>query len=228
MKFSPTVPLALVLAAGMAVAAGAQTTPGTSDTKSTVIKPPIGSTQTQPGLNDNKSATSSTEMKTTEPKGKSAEMKAIEPKGKSAEMKTEPRAKRTAHLKATHPKRMAQMKATPKRFAKLQRGGAVEPTAQAQNFTPDQVRQAQEQLKSAGLYNGPTDGMMDPDTRAALARFQQQNGLRRTETLDQQTLARMNTGSNTGQTTGFGSSAPTGNQAPPAGAGGNTGQPINR
>jgi len=213
----------------MAAAAAAQTTPGTSDTKSTVIKPPIGSTLTQPGLNDNKSATSPTEMKTTEPKGKSAEMKAIEPKGKSAEMKaTEPRAKRTAHLKATHPKKMAQLKATPKRIAHLRRGGAVEPTAQAQNFTPDQVRQAQQQLKTAGLYNGPTDGMMDPDTRAGLARFQQQNGLRRTETLDQQTLTRLNTGLNTGQTTGFGSSAPIGNQAPPTSAGGNTGQPINR
>jgi hypothetical protein len=216
MKFSPTVPLALVLAAGMAVAAAAQTTPGANDSKATVVKPQAGPTQAQPGMNDNK-AKSSTEMKTVEPKGKSAEMKA-----------TEPRAKRTAHLKATHPKKMAQLKATPKRIAHLRRGGAVEPTAQAQNFTPDQVRQAQEQLKTAGLYNGPTDGMMDPDTRAGLARFQQQNGLRRTETLDQQTLTRLNTGLNTGQTTGFGSSAPTGNQAPPTSAGGNTGQPINR
>src|SRR5438094_6198073 len=42
-----------------------------------------------------------------------------------------------------------------------------------------------------GLYNGPADGMMDPDTRAALARFQQQNGLQQTQSLDRQTLARL-------------------------------------
>ena len=106
------------------------------------------------------------------------------------------------------------------------RGGGVEPTAQAQNLGPDQIRQAQQQLQAAGLYNGPTDGMMDPDTRAALARFQQQNGLRATQNLDQQTLARLNANQTT---TGFGSSAPSGTQAPPASAGGNTtGQPINR
>jgi len=90
----------------------------------------------------------------------------------------------------------------------------------------DQVKQAQLQLQAAGLYNGPTDGMMDPDTRAGLARFQQQNGLRATQTLDQQTLARLNANQ---ATTGFGSSAPSSNQAPPTSAGGNTtGQPINR
>jgi hypothetical protein len=232
MKFSPTVPLALVLAAGMAVAAAAQTTPGTSDSKSTVIKPQVGSTQIQPGMNDKK-GTSSTEMKTTEPKGKSAEMKATEPKAKSAdEMKaTQPRAKRTAHLKATHPKRMAHMTAretTGKRIAHLRHPGMqAQNLAQTQNFTPDQVKSAQQQLQAAGLYNGPTDGMMDPDTRAALARFQQQNGLRTTQTLDQQTLARLNMNQTT---TGVGSSAPIGNQAPPASAGGNTTpqQPINR
>jgi peptidoglycan hydrolase-like protein with peptidoglycan-binding domain len=87
-------------------------------------------------------------------------------------------------------------------------------------LTPDQVKTTQQQLQAAGLYNGPTDGMMDPDTRASLARFQQQNGLHRTERLDRQTLARLNTK----QTTGSGSStAP----AAPASAGGNTtGQPT--
>jgi hypothetical protein len=224
MKFSPTVPLALVLAAGMAVAAAAQTTPSTSDSKSTVsepkstvVKPMTGSTPIQPGLNDK--ATSPGQLK-------SSETKAIEPKAKSADMKaTQPRTKRTAHLKATHPKRMAQMKATHTkgiRTAHLQR-----PITQTQNLSPDQVKQAQQKLQAAGLYNGPTDGMMDPDTRAALARFQQQNGLRSTQSLDQQTLARLNAKQTT---TGSGASAPTGNQAPPASAGGNTTgqQPINR
>lgn len=121
-------------------------------------------------------------------------------------------------------------------------------STEAQNFTPDQVRMAQGQLHAAGLYNGPTDGLMDPDTRAALARFQDQNGLRRTETLDGETLARLNSS----ETTGSGSSMPpaspatstatstatspatspaapnsnTGATAAPLGAGGNTaGQP---
>jgi Putative peptidoglycan binding domain len=220
MKFSPTVPLALVLAAGMATAAAAQTAPGSlSEPKSSIATPQTGSMQSQQGLNDNKAignkATSSAQMKSEEPKAKSAEMKA-----------TQPRTKRIAHVKATHLKRTAQMKATQAtntRTAHLQR-----PATQAQNFTPDQVKGAQEQLRSAGLYNGPTDGMMDPDTRAALARFQQQNGLRSTQTLDQQTLARLNSG----QTTGFGSSAPSGNPGPsaPPSAGENTTgqQPINR
>ena len=206
MKFSPTVSLALVLAAGVAGAAVAQTTmtPGTgtaslpkssiSEPKSTVAKPLAGPT---------------------------GEMKAAEPKAKSAEMKaTQPRAKRTAHLRATHPNRMAQMKAA--RTAHLQR-----PMTQAERLTPDQIKAAQQQLQTAGLYNGPVDGMMDPDTRAALARFQQQNGLHRTERLDRQTLARLNGN----QTTGVGSSTPSGNEgaAAPTNAGGNTtGQPIGR
>jgi putative peptidoglycan binding protein len=232
MKFSSTMLLALVLAAGMAAAAAAQTAPSTSDPKSTVsepkptvVKPMTGSTQTQPGMNENK-ATSPGPMK-------SSEAKAIEPKAKSAEMKaTQPRAKRIAHVKAVHPKQIAQMKAmhgSAKRVAHLRHPAMQgQHLAQAQKLSPDQVKGAQEQLKSAGLYNGPTDGMMDPDTRAALARFQQQNGLRQTQSLDQKTLARMNSG----QTTGFGSSAPSANQgtsAPPSAGGNTTGQqPINR
>ena len=100
------------------------------------------------------------------------------------------------------------------------------PSGQAQNSPNYQVRDAQTALHAAGLYNGPIDGMMDPDTRAAIARFQQQSGLRRTETLDAQTQARLMSN----QATGSGSSAPgaaavpDGNQgptSPPIGAGGN-------
>jgi len=208
MKFSPTVPLALFLAAGMAAAATAQTAPGTaSEPKASVAKPLAGSMQSQQGLNDNKAAPTAQS---------SAQMKSEEPK-----------AKRIAHLKAMHPKRLAQMTG---RTAHLRH-----PAMQAEELTPDQIKGAQQQLQAAGLYNGPTDGMMDPDTRAALARYQQQNGLRRTEALDPQTLARLNTN----QTSGVGSSAPgpsttvapSGNQGAPAqpSAGGNTtGQPINR
>ncbi len=88
--------------------------------------------------------------------------------------------------------------------------------AEAQRYT-DQVKDAQERLHAAGLYNGPADGIMEPETRAALARFQEQNGLQRTETIDRPTMARLLGGppANTG------SSQPTSEPAP-AGAGGNT------
>jgi hypothetical protein len=231
MKLSPTVPLALTLAAGMALAAAAQTTPGSSDQKSTAtelkstaVKPMTGSTQTEPGMNGGQATSSAPMMSSTtngiEPKSQIG----IEQKSQStAEMKTpRHRVKHTAHLRVTHPQRLVQMR-TEQRTA-MSSARERGPMTQAANLSPDQIQQAQQQLQAAGLYNGPTDGMMDPDTRAALARFQQQNGLRRTDSLDQQTLARLNSGQTT---TGFGSSAPTTNQAPPASAGGNTtGQPA--
>ncbi len=86
--------------------------------------------------------------------------------------------------------------------------------AEAQRYT-DQVKQAQERLRAAGLYNGPADGIMEPDTRAALARFQEQNGLQRTETIDRPTMARLMGG----PPTNTGSSQPSSEPAP-AGAGG--------
>jgi putative peptidoglycan binding protein len=224
MKFSSTMTLALVLAAGMAAAASAQTVPGAaSEPKSSIAKPQTGSMPSMQGLNDSKAmdnkGASSAQLKSEDPKAKSVELKSEQPKAKSAEMKaTQPRAKRIAHVKAIHQKRVAHLRHPAMHGQNF---------AQAQKSSPDQVKGAQEQLKSAGLYNGPTDGMMDPDTRAALARYQQQNGLRATQTLDQRTLARLNSG----QTSGVGSSAPSGNQgasAPPS-AGGMTGQqPINR
>jgi hypothetical protein len=68
----------------------------------------------------------------------------------------------------------------------------------------EQVRMAQQRLHAAGIYNGPEDGIMDPDTRAALARYQEQRGLRRSESLDPSTLASLE-GS---QSPGFGSTPP--------------------
>ena len=73
---------------------------------------------------------------------------------------------------------------------------------------------------------------MDPDTKMAIARFQEQHGLRRTENLDQPTLAQLKSS----QTTGYGSSAPAASPAAPGAApgsapaqagagGGTTGQP---
>lgn len=80
---------------------------------------------------------------------------------------------------------------------------------QAMGTDENRVRQAQDQLHAAGLYNGPIDGIMGPDTRAALTRFQMQSGLQRTDTLDDQTFARlMNAKSGAPATMGSGSSTP--------------------
>ncbi len=65
------------------------------------------------------------------------------------------------------------------------------PHGQAANLSPDTVKQAQQQLKSEGLYHGAIDGRVGPATRAAVRRFQQQNGLTTNAMLDQETLQRL-------------------------------------
>ncbi len=67
-----------------------------------------------------------------------------------------------------------------------------------------QIKTAQQQLKADGLYKGQVTGKFDRNTRMAVARFQQQNGLQRTAKLDRQTLDRL-TGN---QAVGVGSSTP--------------------
>lgn len=62
------------------------------------------------------------------------------------------------------------------------------PAARGPAAGDEQVKQAQQQLQYGGFYNGPVDGIMDPDTRAAIARFQQEHGLRRTQSLDRATM----------------------------------------
>jgi len=57
---------------------------------------------------------------------------------------------------------------------------------------PQTVAQAQRDLRSQGLYNGPIDGIIGRETRTALSQFQQQNGLPQTAQLDQNTLDRLN------------------------------------
>jgi peptidoglycan hydrolase-like protein with peptidoglycan-binding domain len=82
--------------------------------------------------------------------------------------------------------------------------------AHTQTLTRQQVRTAQQQLKSDGLYKGPIDGMMNHQTRVAIANFQKQNGLARTARLDRNTLGRL-TGD---QGVGVGSSMPNNPKAP--------------
>ena len=57
----------------------------------------------------------------------------------------------------------------------------------AANPSKDDIRWAQVELRMIGLYDGSLDGIAGPETRRALLRFQQSNGLERTARLDQQT-----------------------------------------
>jgi peptidoglycan hydrolase-like protein with peptidoglycan-binding domain len=54
------------------------------------------------------------------------------------------------------------------------------------------VRDAQNELQREGLYRGPVDGILGPETRQAIAAYQAREGLQQTATLDQDTLQRMN------------------------------------
>ena len=141
MKFSPTATLALVLAAGLAGSAAAQTAAnsGTTSTSPQTTAPMSAGSPTSPG-----------------------QPGYAEPQGTAAQAQPG----------------ISQM---PSAYGQ----------AQIPNNANEQVRSAQQQLHAAGLYNGPVDGVMDPDTRVAIARFQQQNGLQPTQSLDQPTLARL-------------------------------------
>ncbi|HEX9461400.1 MAG TPA: peptidoglycan-binding protein [Alphaproteobacteria bacterium] len=50
-----------------------------------------------------------------------------------------------------------------------------------------EIRDTQEQLRAAGMYVGPIDGLWGPDTRSAVERFQQSRGLAVTGRLDEPT-----------------------------------------
>jgi peptidoglycan hydrolase-like protein with peptidoglycan-binding domain len=85
-------------------------------------------------------------------------------------------------------------------------------TRVASRTSPSQVLQAQQELKSQGLYRGAIDGVVGPETQTAVSQFQKQQGLPQTAQLDQQTLDRLN-GSNAGAPQGT-RTAPMGTQNP--------------
>ena len=65
-----------------------------------------------------------------------------------------------------------------------------EPIYGYNSLEPGQVLvNVQRQLRRAGYYHGAIDGLIGPQTRAALARFQSQNGLYVTRAIDGPTLA---------------------------------------
>jgi hypothetical protein len=52
----------------------------------------------------------------------------------------------------------------------------------------DQIRSAQQQLQAHGFYHGPMDGLLDTQTKNSLSRYQTENGLSKTATLDKATM----------------------------------------
>jgi hypothetical protein len=233
MKYSPTVTLALVLAAGLAGTALAQTveTPSAASNAPQPMLPETQaqatSSQPQPGAMQSQANSAQPQAGAMQPQASSGQTQpdAVQPPAAYGQAQPMPGQAPPATQQGYN-----QPRANPNM--------PMQPAAGMAQNNPEQVRSAQQQLQAAGLYHGPTDGQMDPDTRAAIANFQQQNGLRRTATLDQQTVERMTTSQNTGSGSsalGAPAVAPAGNQgetsAPtgaPIGAGGNTGKSSSR
>ena len=78
------------------------------------------------------------------------------------------------------------------------------------NLSKDDIRWAQVELHTIGLYNGSLDGVAGSETKRALLEFQENNGLDRTAALDQQTADVLLGHTGVGQVSGM----------PPKGAGG--------
>lgn len=64
-------------------------------------------------------------------------------------------------------------------------------TRRSAQFSTAQVKEAQRMLRDEGHYNGRIDGIAGPNTTQALERYQRDNGLRVTGTLNSQTMGQM-------------------------------------
>ena len=70
--------------------------------------------------------------------------------------------------------------------------GAAKKRGPVFRATKEQIKQAQTLLKGRGLYAGEAGGRLDEETRSALRRFQEAEGLKVTGTLNAATLQKMN------------------------------------
>ena len=76
----------------------------------------------------------------------------------------------------------------------------------SQGMGQQDIREAQEALKSQGHDPGPLDGVLGSQTRQALREFQSKNGLKQTGNLDAETKQKLNIdGSSSGSSSGKGS-----------------------
>lgn len=71
------------------------------------------------------------------------------------------------------------------------------PGSSAVREDQESIRQAQQQLQSAGFTPGPINGVMNEETRTALQQFQQSKGLTASGQLDQETWAALRSASGT-------------------------------
>jgi rare lipoprotein A (peptidoglycan hydrolase) len=70
--------------------------------------------------------------------------------------------------------------------------GQREPrTTQEPGLTPDEIKQAQESLKTEGLHPWSIDGRLGPRTRQAVRAYQAREGLPQTGVLDASTFSRL-------------------------------------
>ena len=87
--------------------------------------------------------------------------------------------------------------------------GSSQHCLDAASLSKDDIRWAQVELHTIGLYNGSLDGIIGPETKRALLEFQQSSGLDRTARLDQNTADALIGGPGVGQ----------GSSMPPKGTG---------
>ena len=87
--------------------------------------------------------------------------------------------------------------------------GSSQHWVDAANLSKDDIRWAQVELHTIGLYKGSLDGIIGPETKRALSEFQNSNGLERTARLDQHTADALIGGPGVGQ----------GSSMPPKGTG---------
>jgi Putative peptidoglycan binding domain len=61
-------------------------------------------------------------------------------------------------------------------------------SSQEQSISPAQVREVQKKLNDQGYHAGPVDGILGPNTQAAIRNFQEAKGLKATGQLNQETM----------------------------------------
>lgn len=67
-----------------------------------------------------------------------------------------------------------------------------------QQLRKDSIRWAQVELRTRGVYKGSLDGVLGPETKRALTRFQMDNGLSQTASLDAHTWEALTGDTNVG------------------------------
>ena len=81
--------------------------------------------------------------------------------------------------------------ATPDSFANAESESAAKPKRKVFRATKTQITEAQEKLKSAGLYSGEITGKLDDPTREALKKYQESNSLNATGGLTRETVEKL-------------------------------------